>query len=171
MTAEEIIAKTIKNEGGFVCDSSDHGGATKYGITEKTARRHGFTGPMIELPLETAVDIYRGEYWKYDEVLELSPELAARLFDFGVTAGPGTAVEILQSALSALSGQVVIADGILGPKSVKVLQTVLKSRRNADKILLKTVEAGICLHYVTIVNRDETQQKFIFGWLSRLWLN
>lgn len=166
MTVDEIIQKTIKKEGWYVNDPLDRGGETKFGITVKTARRHGYEGPMLDLPVEKAIEIYKSEYWKFDDVLPLSGDLAFILFDFGVTAGPNTAIEVLQTALSALSGQLVIADGVLGPKSVQALKTVFK-RREAPVVLAGLVRAMILLHYVGIVEKNESQQRFIWGWLNR----
>ena len=48
------------NEGGYTVDN---GGATMYGVTEATARRHGYTGDMHDLPLATAHQIAVSEYW------------------------------------------------------------------------------------------------------------
>ena len=60
---ERAVEKTLKLEGGFVNDPDDPGGATKYGITEATARAHGYTGDMRELPLDVAREIYKKSYW------------------------------------------------------------------------------------------------------------
>lgn len=167
MTVDEIISQVVKNEGGYTNNPHDKGGETKYGITAKTAARHGYTGPMIDLPLDKAVEIYKSEYWKYDAVAELHPDLAFRLMDFGVTAGPGTAIETLQTALNVLTGQVQPVDGVIGPKTVQSLKQVMNRSNNAPRVLLGLVRTFQVLHYANIVEKDESQQTFIYGWLDR----
>ena len=42
---ETLIANVIQREGGFVDDPLDHGGATKYGITQRTYDDWNWSGP------------------------------------------------------------------------------------------------------------------------------
>ncbi|MEN9903419.1 MAG: Bordetella virus, partial [Pseudomonadota bacterium] len=60
---DAAIADLLGIEGGFSDDPADSGGATRYGITEAVARRHGYTGPMREMPSDLARAIYRADYW------------------------------------------------------------------------------------------------------------
>jgi lysozyme family protein len=90
MSLAAALSQVLANEGGYVDNHADKGGPTNYGITEATARRHGYEGEMKDLPLVKATEIYRDEYWlgpKFDEVAKLDEELALRLFDFGVNCG------------------------------------------------------------------------------------
>ena len=57
MTAEKIIEGILGKEGGYVDHPSDKGGPTRWGITQTTARAHGYTGDMRNLPRETAKQI------------------------------------------------------------------------------------------------------------------
>lgn len=49
MTADQIIEGSGK-EGGYVDHPSDKGGPTRWGITQTTARAHGYTGDMRNPP-------------------------------------------------------------------------------------------------------------------------
>lgn len=99
--------RVIGEEGGFVNNPADPGGATKYGITIKTLRGHakrlGLAKVDVEtvrnLTLEQAKGIYRETYWP--PVLDILGRinwmnaesfrwLAMALFDASVNMGPGT---------------------------------------------------------------------------------
>lgn len=165
----QALSELIENEGGYVNDSDDKGGPTKYGITERVARAHGYTGDMKDLPVDTAAAIYKADYWTaphFDQVNELHPDLGFRLFDFGVNCGQTTSAETLQTALNALSGTVQAVDGQIGPRTIEALKSVLK-HTNGAVVLLGVVRALMLLHYLKIVEKDEKQSKFLFGWLDR----
>ncbi|EXT50381.1 glycosyl hydrolase 108 family protein [Acinetobacter sp. 25977_4] len=63
MYVEQYLDALIKREGGYVNDTLDSGHATKFGITQTVARSYGYQGEMEDLPLETARDIYKKQYW------------------------------------------------------------------------------------------------------------
>ena len=52
----------IEREKGYSNNPADAGGETMWGITVATARRLGYTGPMRDLPRDTAAAIYMREY-------------------------------------------------------------------------------------------------------------
>ncbi|MGK3629946.1 glycosyl hydrolase 108 family protein, partial [Acinetobacter sp. A11] len=51
MNIDQYLEKIISREGGYVNHPSDHGHATKFGITEAVARSNGYQGNMQDLPL------------------------------------------------------------------------------------------------------------------------
>jgi len=53
----------IQNEGGYSNNPHDPGLETMYGVTIKIARTWGYTGPMKDLPIETAKEIAKSLYW------------------------------------------------------------------------------------------------------------
>jgi len=57
-TKNKIISDLVKREGGYVNDKDDSGGATRYGITQKVARKYGYYDSMKHFPLSRAVNIY-----------------------------------------------------------------------------------------------------------------
>ena len=90
MSVDNYIDELIKREGGYVNNPNDRGGATNFGITEAVARVNGWKGPMRDLPLDLAKQIYKQQYWinpRFDQVNTLSPLIAEELLDTGVNCG------------------------------------------------------------------------------------
>ncbi len=58
-----IIDGIIALEGGYVFNPKDKGGATHWGITEATARAHGYAGDMRDLTHAEAYAILEEDYW------------------------------------------------------------------------------------------------------------
>lgn len=106
MDPASLIDELIAREGGYVARPADKGGPTRFGITQAVAKAHGYAGDMAKLPRDTAVAIYRVDYWatpRLDAVALLAPEVAAELFDTGANMGTGTAAGFLRRALNALN--------------------------------------------------------------------
>lgn len=55
------IAHILKVEGGWSNHPSDRGGATKYGIIESVAKKHGIS--VANITLSQAIKIYYTDYW------------------------------------------------------------------------------------------------------------
>lgn len=167
MNLDQIIDATIKAEGGYVNDPADSGGATNYGITEKTARANGYTGDMRSLPLETAKQIYRNEYLIKPGFADFPSEVAAELFDTGVNMGPATATKFLQRAINALHGSALAVDGKIGPATKSAVNSYLASRVNSASILLKALNGLQCVRYIELVEANASQRRFVNGWISQ----
>lgn len=86
-------------EGGYANDRRDPGGETMWGITRRTAIRHGYQGDMHLLPKAKAREIYKKEYWDPIKVDHFPPCFRYALFDGSVNSGPGQSVKWLQRAL------------------------------------------------------------------------
>lgn len=93
-TFEGALSRLWETEGGYANNPRDNGGETMYGITAKTARANGYTGPMRDLPRSVAERIYRDEYWAPIERAGIPAEAREAVFDFGVNAGPETALKM-----------------------------------------------------------------------------
>lgn len=177
MTIDDILETVLKNEGGYVDDSSDRGGATNWGITINTARANGYTGPMRDLPRAKAVDIYRKQYVVkpgFAAVAELSPAIAAEMVDTGVNMGPAVPSVFLQRALNALNQQQadyrdIVADGRVGPATVNALRAYLAKRgKEGERRLLALLNALQGARYLSLAESSPSQEKFMFGWLGRI---
>lgn len=172
----ECFEDLILVEGGDSDHAADHGGPTRYGITEAVARRAGYAGPMAELPLEIAKDIYRRIYWRrlrLDEIAILSRSIAAELFDTGVNMGTNTAAKFVQIALNALNRNGndfadMAVDGILGPGTLAALRKYLQVRSLQDgaAVLLTALKCQQGARYLEIAAKDHSQEAFVFGWLK-----
>ena len=168
-----IIDNLIATEGGYVNDPSDSGRETKFGITVAQARSWGYVRPMSDLPIEFAFEIYSTKYWgrlRLDAVSTLSCELAEELMDTGVNCGVTRASEYLQRSLNVLNNTQNLyrdlkVDGIVGDRTVWAL-TKYVSARSVDgvKVLLRMLNSMQGSHYITLAERREKDEKFIFGW-------
>ena len=94
------LAHLLESEGGYVNHPRDPGGATNMGITQRTARAHGYRGSMRHLPRDVAARIYRESYWDQCRCDELPPELRLPVFDAAVNSGPARSIRWLQEAIN-----------------------------------------------------------------------
>jgi lysozyme family protein len=139
---------TLKEEGYYSNDPMDPGGETKYGISK---RAHPNVD-IANLTLKDAKSIYYGEYWKpIEAVAEVHPALAMVLFDTAVNLGTGTAIRMLQKAVS------VREDGMLGPVTLSALS------HNRDVVIVSLLRNRI-MYYISRPHWD----RFKNGWISRV---
>jgi lysozyme family protein len=150
------VLKTLKNEGGYVNDPADPGGATNFGIIQ--ADMPGVD--MQTITQDQAVQYYAQHYWKplYSQIEDQS--VADKLFDMGVLFGVGTAVKNLQQALT--SGFTITVDGIFGAETLSAInQADGPSLLTAYKTLLIT-------HIFAIATAKPQTRKFLTGWGKRI---
>ena len=172
MTLESIIEEILGKEGGFVDHPNDRGGPTNWGITERVARQHGFTGDMRDLPREEAVRIYENDYWykpNLHRVSEVSMSAAVKLADMGVNMGPALAGRTLQRWLNVFNGRNpnLATDGIIGPRTLEGL-TNFVNRRGADGevVLVRAINCTQGHRYLEITEGRQANESFIFGWIK-----
>jgi lysozyme family protein len=175
MTKDKIIAAIVGREGGFVDNPDDRGGATRWGVTERVARAHGYTGPMRDLPRETAVAIYEADYWtgpRFDQVHAISSAIAEELCDTGVNMGPSVPAKMLQRWLNVfnLKGTLypdLAADGQIGPRTITALQLFLKARgKEGETVLLKALNSSQAARYLELAEQREANETFVYGWVK-----
>ena len=177
MTIDDIIGAVIGVEGGYSNNAADKGGPTRWGITQQVARAHGYAGDMEVLPRDTAVAIYREQYWtlpQFDKVAAIVPELAAEMFDAGVNMGTVRAGQFVQRALNLLNRQHtdypdLFVDGQFGSVSRAALASYRKVRSNAEglAVLLSMVRAFRTCRYAEIAEGSPSQETFEYGWIVR----
>ena len=114
------LAFTLREEGGYVDDPADPGGATNMGITLATYREwsdDSELGPaqIRDLSERTARAIYRTLYWNPLRADALPPGVDLSVFDMGVNAGVWRSARILQRALG-FTGEAV--GGSVGPETL-----------------------------------------------------
>ena len=102
-------AQLLGNEGGYVDNPNDPGGATIWGVTEAVARANGYTGDMRLMSQATAESIAKREYWDVVQGDDLPAPLDFQVLDGAYNSGAGRAAEWLQQAVG------VQADGQIGP--------------------------------------------------------
>lgn len=172
-TINGIIEDVLSNEGGYVNDPRDAGGETMYGITIATARANGYTGPMRQLPRETAFEIYRKKYVDapgFAAIAAVSMPIAAELVDTGVNMGPPTASKFLQRLLNALNDRGdtadLVVDGVAGKGTLAALKAFL-ARRGAEgeRVLLVALNGLQAARYVELCELRPANRAFAYGWL------
>lgn len=148
---DQCIKWVLENEGGYVDDQHDTGGETMYGITRVVARANGYTGPMRDMPLDVAKEIYRKKYWQ--SWMECAPmPLCFELLDTAINSGPTTAAKLLQRALG------VVDDGVVGPKTRAAVTAMHPTRLWSEFMAAR-------LDYLT---RCKQWQYFSAGWTRRM---
>jgi lysozyme family protein len=175
-----IIDGIIDREGGYVDHPNDPGGATKYGITERVARAHNYTGRMQDLPRDVAFSIYWKSYVSgpnLDGVAQHSIPVAAELIDSYVNMGAGNAKTLdgpiywLQRWLNALNRQGksyrdIGVDGRIGPATLGALGAFLKERgAPGEKALVAALNSSQAVRYLTLIESRGSNESFAFGWL------
>ena len=159
----------LKVEGGYVDDSSDSGGKTKFGITEKVARLHGYAGKMKDFPLQHARAIYKKSYWDSLLLDEVSSEkIAEELFDSAVNVGVSRTARWLQTTLNSFNANEtrwsdVVVDGIVGTSTITALNSASEIRKWEDRIL-KGMNCLQGAFYIDLATRREKDERFIGGW-------
>lgn len=163
------VERTLLKEGVFSSDALDRGGKTKYGITATTLRRYYPEIQIEDLTKDQAIAIYRVAYWDTASWHRIANKyIAAVCFDAGVNHGPVTAGKLLQRALNTLrrAGTTpLVVDGAVGDKTIARLNEFLPAEADA---VVCAFNGERYAYYKAIVEADETQRRFIKGWMERL---
>ncbi len=133
------VAKTLLEEGGskLTNNTSDKGGLTKYGISQAAYPDLD----IANLTEQHARNIYLQDYWLKCGANDIeSQELAEALFDFAVNAGANTAKRLFEIAKPSATPE----------EDIMARFTLLK-----------------IIRYTHLCNKDATQKKWYFGWISR----
>jgi len=172
---DDMVEATIGKEGGYSNHPADRGGPTRWGITERVARRHGYRGDMRQLPRDEAKRIYLQEYLidpGFAAVAEISPAVAEELFDTGVNMGPDVPARWFQEWLNALNdgGKLyadIAEDGDIGPGTLSALRSLRRARGagQADLVLLRGLNADQGARYKQLARSRRANEAFVHGWL------
>lgn len=172
---DEAFLKVVGVEGRYSDNPNDSGGATMYGITEAVARAYGYMGPMRDMPLGIAKEIYQLRYWnklQLDKVASIAgARVADELFDTGVNQGTVAAGTYLQRALNALNQRGtmyadVSTDGDVGPMTIAALRAYVGRRGvQGTTVLLRALNALQGAFYIELTERRSKDEDFLYGWL------
>ena len=146
----------LAKEGGFSNHPHDPGGATNFGITQRTLaawRRAEVTEADVRaLSPQEAQEIYRAQYWNVMQCDAMPRGIDLMMFDGGVNLGPGRMVKLLQKAVGTAQ------DGGVGPFTLKATQSA-----NLPA-LVETLSQARMDHYRDLPGFAE----FGPGWTSRV---
>lgn len=147
---------TLAQEGGFVDNPNDPGGATNLGITLVTLddweNANLPVSAIRTLDRSLAEQIYHKNYWLKMSCDKLPTGVDLMVFDSGVNVGPARAIEQLQDAL------VVTVDGDIGAKTLTALAKANVHELVSDIALIEQ-------HYYRSLSRFPIFGK---GWLARV---
>lgn len=158
----DIAIKQLLADEGDKVIPADHGrGASKYGITLKTAQEthpSWTTEDITSLTSEQASDWYRVNYWfryHFDRIED--PALASKVFNIGVNIGAGTSIRLLQNVTGDLK-----VDGILGPATA----ATVNAASDQAKLLEDFKQAAMNYHKKVAEDNPELASN-LTGWLNR----
>ena len=146
---EQAFAIVVSTEGGYVNNSSDPGGETKFGISKRSY-------PALDiasLTLDAVRPIYRRDFWDRLRCDDLPPPLALLVFDAAVNCGQNRSARWLQAAVGTAQ------DGMVGPATVGAARA---SMPGWD--VMARFGASRLLHHTSLT----TWPIFRNGWAARL---
>lgn len=188
-TFEKAFRYTILNEisGDKITDDNifDRGGFTYYGIArniwpdwkgwplvDADIKRFGRPRTIEQAPelAQMVRDFYFYNFWRtnnLDKVAFLSPSIAIEVFDTAVNGG-GTV--LLQKTLNIMNRRGtkwrdLKVDGVIGPHTLEVLATALKTR--GERVLYRILNAYQGKRYIDLMEKNPDNEEFI-GWFERL---
>lgn len=171
------VGKLLDLEGGYAHDPDDPGGETNFGIS----RRSYPDTDIFNLTRSEALEIYWRDFWAPNRYGEIADRwIAAKVFDLAVNMGAKKANRLLQIAVNqtaALSeiamrdlhqiempsiyvttrGPVLVNDGMIGPQTLKEVNTHPEPGFLLDRLKLLAVR-----HYLAI-----GRKKYTVGWVRR----
>ncbi len=114
---DACLTFTLREEGGYVDDPRDPGGATNMGVTLATLRvwrgnPHLTPADVRALTLAAVTPIYGADYWNKLRCDALPCGLDLMAFDFAVTSGTLRSAQMLQAAVGQTD------DGSVGPDTL-----------------------------------------------------
>lgn len=178
-----IFARLLKTEGGLVNNKNDPGGVTKYGVSLRflaikgliDVDRDGYADfdlnrdgrvDALDVKLLTPANaeaLYLKLFYIETGFWSLPRPFDAAVFDFGVNAGTGTSVRLLQKAVNTLTRPPLEVDGALGPNTRRGVVEALKSGP-----LLTEFRNQVTTHYRYLVAHNGKLEPFLGGWLNRV---
>lgn len=173
-----ILAGVYANEGGYVNNPNDPGGATRYGVTEAVARAAGYRGDMRHFPKHCtgpdtvcADEIYLKKYIVapgFMPVVEADPAVGGELVDSGVNFGPRRPSCWFQQSMNELGSAGLKVDCKVGPTSVRAYRS-LQAKFGpvpACVMTLDRLDAKQRAEYDRLVRVNPKLKVFHKGWVA-----
>ena len=153
---KKTIEYIFSEEGGFVDNPRDPGGATNMGITLNTLsawRGHPVSPQDVrELTPTDASKIYQQQFWNKIDGDNLPSGVDYAVFDFAVNSGPGRAAKMLQATANQHE------DGVIGAQTIAAI-----SSRSPVEII-----NALCDARASWLKGLSTASTFGKGWLARV---
>lgn len=159
------IQTVLKNEGGFVNDPRDPGGATQWGISLRFIHDPAIDGDfdgdgdedvedVRSMTREQAIALYRTVFWDALRLGEIEDQqVATKMLDLAVNVGKVAAVKILQRALGCE------VDGVLGIRTLTAVNGLIAPS------VLSALRLEAIAYYASIPAAKS--QPYLRGWILR----
>jgi lysozyme family protein len=147
---DDAFTALIGNEGGYSFNPADPGGETMWGVTARVARAQGYAGPMKDLPIDTAKQIAKKEYWDAYQCDQFDARVGFQVFDAAYNGGHPA--QWLQRAAG------VTPDGVIGA------QTVAKVRSSDPMQIIMRFDA----YRLQYLGSLSAWPSFGRGWANRI---
>ena len=152
----QCFAFILKNEGGYVDNPADPGGATNLGCTkavwEQYIGRSVTKDDIKALTPNDVMPLYKAKYWDTIKGDDLPEGVDYAVFDFAINSGPSRAAKALQSVLS------VTVDGQIGSATLRALETANP----------REVATAVCEARLAFLQSLPTYGTFGKGWSRRV---
>ena len=153
---EQCFALVLRNEGGYVDNPHDPGGATNLGCTKDTWEAwvgHPVTKDDIRaLTPNDVMPLYKAKYWDTVKGDDLPYGVDYAVFDFAINSGPSRAAKALQSVLS------VTVDGQIGDATLRAFEAANP----------RDVATAVCEARLAFLQSLPTYGTFGKGWSKRV---
>jgi lysozyme family protein len=166
MTRDQAIGLMLRLEGGYVDDPHDPGGATKYGITQRTLDSLQKKPLPVKLPPnvheltpDEATVIYQSVQWYEIHGDSLPGPLAVLMLNAAVNMGETRAVTLLQATLG------LKVDHIMGPATLDAV-VHWKSAYMPEQTVAEEFAARCACYYAEL---NASESSFELGWFRRLF--
>ena len=174
-TVDQIIEDILTQEGGYVDDPDDRGGATKYGVSLRYVKGLGMEFDLnddgvvdsrdIELVTKAdAAHVYRRDFFLRPRIDQLPEKLWPQLFDISVNMGGHRAIEFAQKVAN-FWGADLTEDGRMGPQTRAGVELAVKRAGfpKFNNLLVYHRQK----FYVRLTEKRASQKRFLKGWLRR----
>ena len=187
MSFEIAYKKTMVHEGLYSNDSVDFGGETVKGISRRFHPDWSGWG-IIDYykQFENFRDLlknskklgdsvkafYKKNYWDIFDGDEINSLIAIEMFDTAVNMGIKKSILFLQIGLNCLNRNEIlfkdlIEDSFWGNNTKNALNLLTKTEIDII-ILLKILNVLQGNHYIEIMKKNHTQEKYARGWFNRV---
>jgi len=185
----EVAQKGVHNaEGGYTADRDDSGNwtgsevgsgmllGTKFGIAAPTLVDYyndkGLGTPsqqdMMDLTYDTALDIYKKDYWDAQKLYNFkSQSIANVLYDGCVNQGPGATLTILKNSLEVVDIDSSNVDN-WNDFHEQLIDDVNVLPVKETKKLFHTIKKKRWEKYIHIIKKNPRKRKYHDGWKNRL---
>ncbi len=174
---EAFLSYIMRVEGGYVNHPRDPGGATKYGVTQRTLEKargmlEGLPGAVRDLSCEGVSRIFYAFYYLPAGCAALPYPLRLAHFDGAVHCGVHQGGRLLQRSLNRLGlGEPLKVDGLVGPRTLERVLLLQCSGNFWDRLGVQGLLLERMEFYGSLARKNPKQYGlFLGGWLRRLEL-